>query len=385
MRGNLQAKLVGIVDRDFDVAVIGCGIVGKCAALVSLALGRSVSLIGSEASSPAGPDYALGAAALSFLASVGIRPDDSTPVRRMRIFPAAGTGVLFSAAEAGLDELCRIVPHASLDNALSHRLQKHSGLARFASPIKTLDNGSQVCRIGLANGGKLSASIVVGADGMESSTARIAGMTDRPVGYGQCALTARFRPARPAPCTAWQWFDVDDVLAMLPVGDCMSMVWSMPTATARSVMELDAQDLARLAESRIQGMLGKLDPVSPTASRELFRLTRWRLATGRVALAGDSAHGVHPLAGMGLNLGLADCAALRDLCLHRPAREACALLRRYSNSRALGKLAPETAVALLAHRVAKPSRAGIALESLVFGCAKAWARCKSAAASAANC
>jgi ubiquinone biosynthesis UbiH/UbiF/VisC/COQ6 family hydroxylase len=205
-----------------------------------------------------------------------------------------------------------------------------------------VEDGRVVLR--LADGQELSAKLVVGADGANSLVREYAGIaaSDRP--YGQTAVVANFACERPHVNTAYQWFQAGAVLALLPLpGNHVSMVWSLPAVEE----SMDAESLCRKAEAATRGVLGRLALVTPPRSYPLRRVAARRMVVPRVALVGDAAHVIHPLAGQGLNLGLQDVRTLSQEIEGRAAVRDVGdwhLLRRYERARAAPILAMDAMV-----------------------------------------
>jgi 2-polyprenylphenol 6-hydroxylase len=165
-----------------------------------------------------------------------------------------------------------------------------------------------------------------------------AGIRAEVVPYPHTAVVANFAIGRRHDGVAWQWFTDEGVVALLPLpGDAASLVWSAPHALAGELEALAPGELAARVTRRSQQVLGAMMPLGPAHAFPLRRLTVDRLVLPRVALLGDAAHVVHPLAGQGLNLGLQDLSMLLDVI---GAREAWrdigdhVLLRRYARRRA---------------------------------------------------
>jgi ubiquinone biosynthesis UbiH/UbiF/VisC/COQ6 family hydroxylase len=272
----------------------------------------------------------------------------------MRVHPASGirTRVLrLSSFEACLPALAWIVESRVLTAALERALS-FSAVRPVQGEVASLsdvsDGGTK--RLELADGRSISARLVVAADGAQSPVRSLAGIEASLREYPQRALVANFNTRKSHRDIAWQWFGEHGILALLPLpadtesdwpGRC-SIVWSAPHALADELQQLEPQALADRVSKASGGALGDLHPISPLASWPL-RLGRVNTLIGRrLALVGDAAHIVHPLAGQGMNLGFGDVcdlvAALRD-ATDPGAR---LVLRRYERSRAEPVLAMRT-------------------------------------------
>jgi len=190
----------------------------------------------------------------------------------------------------------------------------------------------------LAAGAALRVRLLVGADGANSAVRAAAGIGSRSTDYRHTALVCNFRCAKPHLNTAWQWFTDEGVVALLPLpDDHVSLVWSAPQALAQQLLELSPAELAQRVTGRSGAALGELQAAGIVASFPLRLVVVDRLIAPRVALVGDAAHVVHPLAGQGLNLGLQDVASLLEVLRAREAFRDIGdtvLLRRYERSRA---------------------------------------------------
>ena len=256
------------------------------------------------------------------------------PVLAMQVFGDDGRSRLeFDAYRAGVSELAWIVEDAALQDAFWQVLDVEvvsgecEGLELAADAVLTLRDGR-----------RLSGALVVGADGANSFVRRAAGIAAMEKGYAQAAVVANFHCEKAHEGVAYQWFQGGPVLALLPLPDRQtSMVWSLPAERAASVSRLDPQALCREVETASRGVLGGLRLSTAPKSYALRRLRAQRLVQPRIALAGDAAHVIHPLAGQGLNLGLQDAQALAAVLTARePGRDPgeLRLLRRYERGRA---------------------------------------------------
>jgi 2-polyprenylphenol 6-hydroxylase len=347
----------------FEVAIAGGAVVG--AALARALRGTRVALIAQERRPvPVGVSgfdprvYAISPANAAFLAELGawsaIPEARRTPVHAMRVCGDDGASLIeFDAYRTGCSELAWIVEDRLLQDALWRGLESQDGLSLFCdSSLQELDVNSQRAGLCLSDGRKLAANLVVGADGARSLVRVQAGIPVEERAYGQSAVVANFACGRPHRNVAFQWFQgankAGAVLALLPLpGDHVSMVWSTADAEAARLKALAPEALAREVAAASRDSVGELALVTPQRSFALQRLTSGRLVAPRVALAGDAAHVIHPLAGQGANLGLQDARALAGVLAERePGRDPgdLRLLRRYERARAEDILAMRTTV-----------------------------------------
>jgi 2-polyprenylphenol 6-hydroxylase len=261
-----------------------------------------------------------------------LAPERLAPVHEMRVYGDDGAVLHLDAYDAGVPELAWIVEDEALQRAL------WNGLDAAPGTCERLDLNETHARLAFSEGHSVAARLVVGADGAHSFIRRAAGIDAVERDFGQTALVANFHCARPHHNVAYQWFQGGPVLALLPLpGAQMSMVWSLPRAEAGRMAALPADGLAKEVQVASKGALGELAKASELRSFPLRRLSARRLVAPRVALAGDAAHVIHPLAGQGLNLGLQDARALAAVLNGRaPGRDPgdARLLRRYERARA---------------------------------------------------
>lgn len=333
-----------------DVAVVGAGVAGLAAALGCAQQGLKVALIGpaarARAPSAAAPFdvriYAIAPGAAALLAQLGIwnKIDAARVCRveRMRVFGDAGEALTFDAYAAAVERLATIVEEGELLRVLAAACDYQPALRRESAPLAALRAGADAARVELDDGRTIEARVVIGADGAQSAVRAAIGANADVHDYRQQGVVANFACEHPHQDTAFQWFTDEGVLALLPLpGARVSMVWSAPDALAAQLLQLAPEALAARVTQRSGHALGALAPIGAAHAFPLRRIRVDRLIAPRVALVGDAAHVVHPLAGQGLNLGLLDVSEwLRVLAAREPFRDPgdLVLLRRYERARA---------------------------------------------------
>jgi 2-polyprenyl-6-methoxyphenol hydroxylase-like FAD-dependent oxidoreductase len=289
-------------DRPFDVCIRGSGAVGASLALALNRLGWRVGLVAPTVAAPRGPDvrtYALNAASQRLLRELrvwdALPADAVTPVDEMRIDGDAGGQLGFSAWQQAVDALAWIVDAAALDAALAEAL-------RYAPHVQRLAHDAP-------------AALLAVCEGRDSATRDALGARYVAQPYGHHAVAARLVADAPHLGVARQWFRSPDILALLPFGRptpgaSYGLVWSMPEPMAAERLDESPAAFEAALNAATGGVAGTLRLDGERASWPLMlaRAERW-CGPGWV-LVGDAAHAVHPLSGQGLNLGLADVAAL---------------------------------------------------------------------------
>tara|TARA_R100000501_G_scaffold1570_3_gene4577 strand:- start:7577 stop:8749 length:1173 start_codon:yes stop_codon:yes gene_type:complete len=334
-----------------DIAVCGTGIIGLAAALGLTRAGFRTVLVGPQrVIAPAQPHgfgarvYAISPASRRFLESLGVWSllDASriTPVEAMQVFGDANGHLELNAWQDAQDVMAWIVESDEIERALVQAIRvfgvewQNDRFSAFESP------GS----IRTESGSAIEADLVVGAEGARSAVRQAARIKTVSRAYGEMGVVTHLSVQRPHQNTAFQWFTPDGVIAFLPMPDTpagsqVSLVWSMPKHKAEPLLAMSQDHAHDWLNTHLAGLghqLGSAAVTAPIYGFPLFVESSDVIAPG-VALVGDAAHRVHPLAGQGLNLGLGDVAALLNVLRAKPSYQRAGdlrLLGRYRRARA---------------------------------------------------
>ena len=313
-------------ERNYDIIIIGAGMVGAATASLLSRSGFSVALV--EAREPrefdSEADVGLRVSAISpgsaaVLDQAGVWKAISEgrvrPYRRMQVEDGLDTEpLLFDAPAFNLERLGTIVENALTQWSLWHQVS-HAGMVDCYCPdgLKAIEFADKQNRVLLESGSTLTAKLVVGADGARSGVRKAIGIRQDYWAYNQHGLVAVVGKQKPNPGVAWQRFMPGGPLAFLPLEDGRSsIVWTRPSAEAGRLLALDADEFRSELSVASSGWLGEVESCGPRASFPLSMRLSECYATQRTLLIGDAAHVVHPLAGQGVNLGFADAARLTE-------------------------------------------------------------------------
>ncbi len=326
---------MGRMAQTFDICIRGAGVVGRTLALLLARERLRVALVAgpAPAASAAGDvrAYALNTASRQLLEGLRSWPDatHATAVTAMQVAGDQGGEVRFDAQAQGVDALAWIVDVPALEARLAEAVRYQPQVEVVASPV--------------------DAALTVVCEGRASQTRAEFGVAFEVTPYEQHAIATRLICEQPHGQVARQWFLPDGILAFLPLdgpqGNSVAVVWSVNKEQVPGLLALAPEEFTQRLEAASQRTLGSLQVAGERASWPLqqARADRWCGAgapQGRHVrswvLAGDAAHNVHPLAGQGLNLGLADAQALAGLLHGRDYWRSVAdlrLLRRYERER----------------------------------------------------
>ncbi len=344
--------------RDYDVIIVGAGIVGATLARALAGSTLRVALIDGRAPAldPV-DDYDLRVSAITLASQqvfetlgvwAGMQTRRVSPFREMRVWDAVGEGSIhFDSAEIGASQLGHIIENPVIIAALLEDLAASGNVdTHYPNTITAIRESDRV-HVTLADGEQLSALVLVGADGADSAVRRHAGIESRGWSYDQKGIVATVRTAQPHRETAWQRFLPTGPLAFLPLADgrC-SIVWSNDTTRADELLALDEDAFCSALAQAFDHVLGEVRETSPRAAFPLARAHAAAYVQPRLVLIGDAAHTIHPLAGQGANLGIADAATLAEVLCEASAAQkdigALSVLRRYERWRKGDNLATMT-------------------------------------------
>ena len=335
----------------YDIIVIGGGLVGASLVIALKNIGLTVALVEPREPEAVLQDaswdsrvYAISPGSAAFLQSLDVwqllTSERVTPVYEMAVYGDDSCAhINFSAYEIGLPELAFIAENRQLQAAVWNVLNSANKNIHIICPAKCTSISWQDSHVEvqLDDGRLLETSLVVGADGVNSWVRSQAEIKVSRHAYHQIGIVANFNVEVAHRHTAYQWFRRDGVLALLPLPDKrVSMVWSASEEQANVLRGLSAEELCYQVEEASSHTLGAMQLITPAVGFPLNFVHVDQLVKPRLVLIGDAAHGIHPLAGQGVNLGLRDARELAAVLNSRGMQTDCGhlmLLRRYELAR----------------------------------------------------
>lgn len=362
---NLIPDTVHIVSPmlEVSVAIIGAGPVGATLAAALAARGVPVAVIDAaplppmELSGFDGRAYAIALASKRLLVQAGIwdrLPTTPCPIEGIKVADGrvgeapSSLDLDFNAAEVADEPFGWMVEARALRVALNARLPHLAHLHAFAPMTATVARDTNGATVTLADGRMIRAALVIGAEGRNSPLRQQAGIGTARHDYGQIGMVGAFAHELPHHNRALELFLPAGPFAQLPLSDlgsfgtsplphASSFVWTERRSVATRMLALPDADFARELRRRIGDHLGAIEPIGRRWHYPLTAMHATRYVAERLALVGDAAHGMHPIAGQGLNIGFRDVAALVDLVAEAHAVGAdvgsASLLARYQAMR----------------------------------------------------
>ena len=334
--------------KNYDVIINGGGMVGATLACLLAKSGRKVAVIEAFVAPKfiADSDYDLRVSAISrasqnALTEAGAWDDilamRASPYEVMDVWDEAGDGnVRFEAAELGEPDLGHIIENNVIQRAVTDALKSMKNVDLLC-PAKisgfTVDDDKVT--VTLEKGKTISAQLLIGADGANSQVRTLAGIDIKRDDYGQSGLVTIVKTEKLHEFTAWQRFQSTGPLAFLPLADgSSSIVWTLPSDRADYYLSLSKTDFKVALAEALDYKLGKITKVGKRGAFPLRGSQATPYVKERIALVGDAAHTIHPLAGQGVNLGLKDAVELASLITNSSGDlGSMKLLRRYERAR----------------------------------------------------
>ena len=311
-----------------DVIIFGGGMVGLALAAALDSSGLSAIMV-----DPSDPDLrknaafdgrtsAVSSSSMRMLHMIGVAdflPEAGGPIRRIQVADGLEPGSLCFDPGSDDEPLGWMHENRHLRAALQDRAEAGSNAwLLWKSAVTSVTRDADGVRVALADGRRLTAPLLVAADGRNSTTREAAGIRVARWRYDHAALVSTLRHQRPHEQVAYEIFYPTGPFALLPMtddghGHRSAIVWSVPTEDAPGWMSLSDEDFAAEARAAMGGFLGKVTMAAPRSTYPLGFHHAAQITAERLALIGDAAHAIHPIAGQGLNLGFRDAAALAQV------------------------------------------------------------------------
>jgi 2-octaprenyl-6-methoxyphenol hydroxylase len=339
---------------DVAVCILGAGPVGATLAARLAGAGVPTAIVDAAPLPPMelpefdGRAYAIAAGSRTLLEQAGVwdrLPAEPNPIRHIRVAdgrpgePASRLTLDFSAEKTGVAAFGWMLEARALRVALNARLPLLPNLSVFAPARATAERDEGGVRVSLDTGATITARLLVGAEGRASPSRRAAGIPELHHDYGQIGIVGAVAHKHPHHDRALELFLPNGPFAQLPMRGTpqhphlSAIVWSEKREIAEAALRLPDEAYGREIARRMGGHLGRVMPVGRRWSYPLSALHVARYVDTRLALVGDAAHGIHPIAGQGLNLGFRDAAALADAVIGAADPGAPEVLARYQRAR----------------------------------------------------
>ena len=329
MDNSRRADILKLMTYDSDILIVGGGLTGPALALAAAQSGLTVTVIDAlpqtvrKNAAFNGKSYALALASVRLLSAIGIWDrvsENAQPMLEIKVSDGrAGEGAApfflhFDHAEIEEGPMGHMLEDRYLRRAFLEAMKEEPRIGQVTDTVTAQDITPTGVTLTLASGKTLTGRLLVGSDGRSSGTAKRAGITRTGWDYGQTALVAAIEHEKPHNGIAHQFFMPPGPLAILPLpGNVSSIVWSETTETAAQFAALSDEEFMEVLRPRFGDFLGEISLRGQRYTYPLNLTIANAFVSDRLALIGDAAHGVHPIAGQGLNAGLRDVGALAQV------------------------------------------------------------------------
>ena len=348
------APILRLMTPDCEILIVGGGLNGPALALALAHSGLTVTIVDAlpeatrDASDFDGRSYAMALASTRLLDGLGLwtdLEDHAQPILEIKVTDGhAGLGpspffLHFDHAEIEEGPMGHMIEDRYLRRALLNAVADDDRITHLSGQrVVSQTTGGSSASVTLEDGRSLVARVLVGADGRNSDTAQRAGIRRTGWGYGQTALVCAVAHEKPHHGIAHQFFMPSGPLAILPLpGNQSSIVWTESDAMAAQIQALPDADYLEILRPRFGDFLGEIALAGARFTYPLGLSLAQSFVLPRLALVGDAAHGMHPIAGQGLNAGLRDVAALAEVLVdaHRRGEDigSIQVLERYQQWR----------------------------------------------------
>ena len=344
----------------FDVVILGGGLVGLTLGIALSGHGVRCAVIApadpvdTTASGFDGRVSAISSTSFAMLSAIGVAPfleGKGCPIDRIWVSDGLEPGALDFVPDADDGVMGTMIPNRDLRIALAQAAADAVHLTRF-QPDRAIhvDRNADGVTLTLASGAMIRGALLVAAEGRNSPTREAAGIRTTRWQYKHTAMVTAIDHEVPHANTAYEIFYVGGPFALLPMlpGTRSAIVWTVPTQQAPAMLKLSERAWLAEAQKRIGGFLGEIRLAGPRSSYPLGFHHAARITDTRLALVGDSAHAIHPIAGQGLNLGFRDVAALVEVLVEGKRLGLdpgdAQLLARYQRWRSLDSLSVSVAM-----------------------------------------
>ncbi|MDD4916095.1 MAG: 2-octaprenyl-6-methoxyphenyl hydroxylase [Methylococcales bacterium] len=337
--------------NDFDLIIVGAGLAGNCLALALKDSGLKIAIIEAASrqqlkDSPLGDRaLALAAGTVQLLQMLGAWPgmaDKATAIKQIHISDRGHFGkTRLSAAEQNVDALGYVILAREIEEHLADLIAQTPIRCFYETRVAGLMSGNTAVNLSLKQGGvslNLSAQLLVGADGGQSTVRRLLEISQQVSEYGQTALVTTVQSALPHHNTAYERFTASGPLALLPAdGRHLSVVWTRSHDQAQDLMNGGDAELLDQLQACFGYRLGALSLKAPIRAFPLSLIRANDMVSGRAVIIGNAVHQLHPVAGQGFNLGIRDVAKLAEMLLEQAGLSgdigSAALLKKYAMQR----------------------------------------------------